>query len=101
MNLLQQDFTQQQHDRYFLKPFKNTAKKKFTKLYTHHTIFKSSEVTLLPCISEEFDVSVCLTQSVSWVAGVGHLLGGGGTMQSQKTHLDHVSTWIVKLIGKE
>lgn len=56
---------------------------------------------MLSCVSEEFDVPVCLAQSVSWMTGVGHLLDGSATVQPQKTHLDHVSTWIVKLMRKE
>lgn len=89
-------------DQYFLEPLKSKQQiRKLRKLFTYHTIFKFSEVTLLPCVSEEFDVLVCLAQSVSWMAGVGHLLDGRAAVQPQKTHLDHISTWIVKLIGKE
>ena len=55
---------------------------------------------MLPCVSEEFDVSVCLAQPVSWMAGVGQLLGGSSAVQPQETHLDHISTWIVKLIKR-
>lgn len=75
--------------------------RKFGKLFTYHTIFKCSEVTLLPRVSEEFDISVCLAQYVSWMAGVSHLLDGSATVQPQKTHLHHISTWIVKLMRNE
>lgn len=68
--------------------------------FTYHAVFKCSEVTLLPRVSEEFDVSVCLSQSVSWVAGVGHALDGGAAVQPQKTHLDHVGTCVVKLMKR-
>lgn len=84
-----------------LKSKERKEKRRLRELFTHHTIFKFPEVTLLPCVSEEFDVSACLAQSVSWMAGVGHLLDGGATVQPQETQLDHISTWIVKLMRKE
>lgn len=66
-------------------------------VFTYHTVFKCCEVTLLLCVSEKFDVSLCLPKSVSGLAGVGHALENCAAVQSQEAQLDHTCTWIVKL----
>lgn len=66
--------------------------------FTYLTIFKCSKVTLRPRVSEVFDVSLHLAQSVPWMAGVGHALDCSATVQPQEAQLDHICTWIVKLI---
>lgn len=76
---------------------KSNRKIFFSSSVTYHTILNCSEVTLCPWVSEEFDISVGRAQSVSWVAGVGNLLYSCATVQSQKAHLDHISTLIIKL----
>lgn len=54
-----------------------------------------------PGISEEFDISLSLAQYVSWMAGVGYTLDSSDAVQPQKTQLDHIFTWIVKLKTKD
>lgn len=66
----------------------------------HHTIFQDWQVALHPGVSEEFDISLSLAQYVSWMAGVGYTLDGSDAVQPQKTQLDHIFTWIVKLKTK-
>lgn len=50
------------------------------KMLTYHTVFKGSKVTLLFCVSEEFDFSVCLAQGMSRMTGIGHVLHSCATV---------------------
>lgn len=68
-----------------------------SRCFTYHTVLNSSEEALRPCVSEEFDVSLCPAQSVTWMAGVGHRLHSRVAVQPQKAHLDQSCAWIIEL----
>lgn len=63
----------------------------------YHTVFKCSQETLPPCVCQELDLSVCVTQPVSRVAWVDDPLHGFTTLQPQETHLNHIGPWVIEL----